>query len=239
MRLSSPIASVALVCAAAGVFGPGCAEDDASGDAGGDPPVGHAPNGDYLLPAGTLTDWVSYTEQLSAVTVLSEEEIPPPDSVLKNREGHIFRRIRLGLDETIWVNKGVTPLAGELGMNAWGWYLKGDQRRPSSLAFSPRLEVGGRYVMALTRYAEGWGVLTPESVFAVDGDPIATRDVRAHGYSPVAHQLAGKTFAEIAALLQSTPPDAIAEKYWDLLPAARYQAVAAEQNARDSQKHAR
>ena len=167
-----------VVAAALGLPASSCSAPEGGSDARGGPPVGHAPNGDYLFPAQTLTDWVSYMDHLSAVTVVADQEIPAPDSVVRNREGYIGRRARIRIDDPIWTNTGVTPLEGEFETNVWGWYLKGDQRTPFSGAYSPRLEVGGRYVMALKRFERGLAALTPESVFPVTGDPIATEDVQ-------------------------------------------------------------
>ena len=138
--------------------------------------------GDGFLPGETLTDWVSYANQVSEVTVTSEQEMPPPKDVLDRQRGYIARRVTLRIDNNIWVNPNSVTAQGEISFFASGWLLKGDKRYRFALVNSPRLEVGGHYILPLTQVpdADGnltWAPLTTGSVMAAANDAIAEADV--------------------------------------------------------------
>lgn len=184
--------------------------------------------GDFAFPTDTLTDWLSYADQVSVVSVVSEKEIPAAPEVLKRGRGEIQRVVALHIDESIWQGGGFIPRGGDLQLSAGGWWQKGSSRVPVSGVCTPRLEVGGRYVMPLAGHRHGWGPLTSGSVLAAGEDAIATADVKASGHNPVARSLAGKTVAEIKMILAETPLDPIAEKYRDLPVEERWRAIQAD-----------
>jgi hypothetical protein len=223
--------TVAMLAACAGGGATGC-----SGSYEGDPsqrwwnPADCQEMGDFFLPTGTLTDWLSYSDQVSVVSVVNEQEIPASPEVLMKGKGGIRRLASLHIDETIWKSEGFIPRAGDLSLTVAGWWQKGGTRVPASMGCAPRLEVGGRYVMPLVGYRQGWSPLTFGSVLAAGDDPVATADIKAWGHNPVARSLAGKTVAEIKVILAETPLDPIAEKYRDLPVEERARAVQADKS---------
>jgi hypothetical protein len=196
--------------------------------------------GDFFFPGETLTDWVSYALQVSEVTVLSDEEVPPSADVLDRKEGYVARRAHLRVDNHLWVNAdGFAPLEGETDLLVVGWILKGERLIPFVLANCPRLEVGGHYVMPLTRmpdFPDGspppvWGPLTADSVLAVPGDAVAEADVAAWGNFGVARAFSGRPLDELREALARTPMDPIAAEHRDLLPYDRFKAVQASRRS--------
>jgi hypothetical protein len=210
--------------------------------------VGH---GSSPFPAESLTSWVSYAEQVSEVSVLSETEIPPPEAVLERREGYIGRKINVRIVETLWTSPGATDATGDLQIVVAGWLLKGDKRIPFGMVKSPRLEVGGKYIMPLVRVPRAvepserrtsrrnatppvpvqmlWAPLATSAVFAVAGDSIAEADVAARGNSQLARGLSANPRALLKELLAEARPDRRAMKYWHLPPIERIRAVGAEE----------
>ena len=49
----------------------------------------------------TYTDWVSFADQLSIVSVVAEEEEPPPAEVLQRGEGYISRTVTLRVENSL------------------------------------------------------------------------------------------------------------------------------------------
>jgi hypothetical protein len=223
------------------------------------PPEVRVGIGEDLVPAESLTDWVSYSVQVSQVFVTSEQEIPPPRAVLDRGEGYIGRKVRLRVDRTFWtstgaISPGATPSPKELDVVVAGWLLQqGGKRILFALVDSPRIEVGGAYVIALitllrppidnsgdpptTRNPGNsgsgpleaiWSPLSTRAVFEVAGNRIATEDVHIFGNSRVAADLAKLSGADLEQVLSSTSPDPVAAKYWHLPPHERFLAVSAE-----------
>ena len=236
--------------------GVGCGGRAANRDAGA--PIGSSDivvgTGEDLMPADTLVDWVSYAEQVSAVTILDEREIPPPASVRDRKEGYIGRWVKVRVDEVFWTSPGATTpgaSAEVMELVVAGWVLRGDKKITFALEESPRLEVGGRYVIPLFTYLRpvpaeaeepvtsrrdasterlepAWSPLSVRTPFAVPGDAIAVADVTARGNSPLAQELSRLSEADLRQRLAQTSPDPRAAKHWDLPPYERWRAVSAE-----------
>jgi hypothetical protein len=208
--------------------------------------------GEGVFPHETLIDWVSYAVQVSEVTVASESEIPPPPAVLERREGYIGRRARFRVERTFWkspgaITPGATPDPAEVEIVVVGWVLHDGVRRRMAFRNSPRMEVGGRYVMpmvTLLRPKLGpdgrstgeqearWSPLDPESPFAFGGDPVATADAQLVGVSPLSSELSTLSAEALAERLASTPPARFVDQFWHLPPRERLRAVQeAQQNA--------
>lgn len=187
-------------------------------------------SGDGIFPAETLTDWASYAIQVSEVSILSEREIPPPDSVHERGEGYIGRTVSVSIGQTFWTSPGGGATADNQDIIVAGWVLQNGTRHLFAVAMSPRLEVGGKYVIPLVTAPGGsgntaWGPLSTESVFERAHDPVATMDVHARGNSAVARSLSSLSDSELQRTLAETTPDPIAAKHWDLSPYERWLAV--------------
>lgn len=139
---------------------------------------------------------------MSVITVLGEEEIPPPVEVLERQEGYIGRKVRLRIDQDLWVRDGLTAFAGEFETIGEGWVLRAGTRSETSLG-GARMRVGGVYVIPLTEFERGWGALTPRSVFAFPSSNIAVQDVKQRGMSAIAAMLSALPLTEVGPVLKA------------------------------------
>lgn len=175
-----------------------------------------ASNASSVLPYGTLTDWVSYGQQVSVVTVLSEQEISPEAEVLERGEGYIGRSVELAIGETIWTAPGVARIEGTIEVRDWGWTLRDGERIP----IMPRMEPGKQYLAPL---AEIEGSLTPMNVIAIElvGGAVPAELPLEYTFAEGLH---GATLDGLRAILADTAPDPVVEPYMHLDPVARYAA---------------
>jgi len=163
------------------------------------------PNCDYVLPGYELADWVSYADWVGELTVEAETVIPPDPEDVAIGEGLVGRRVTVKRGETIWANPERPSPPESFSMGTWGWLLQRDAEMVEFDICAPRFEVGGRYIAAMTIFLPpAWAPLTGRSVLAVPGDAIAEQDIADKGHDEVAQMLAGKSNAEIRAILDAT-----------------------------------
>jgi hypothetical protein len=180
-----------------------------------------AANFDPAWPQDTLTDWVSYSDQLSIVTVTSEAALGEPTEM---NGGFVGRNVVLDIERTLWRRDGAPSVDGTLTILTSGWI----KDRPISLSGGTRLEVGGRYILPLTRAGGEWTVNTVGlAAFPLDGTTIVCGTV--HPSEMVDEDIAGMSVDELAALYAATPADPLAVKHARLGPQARWMAVSREQ----------
>jgi hypothetical protein len=179
---------------------------------------------EQVFPADTLTDWVSYVEQLSEVKVISESAVPEEESEEPGR-GYLTRVLLLQVQETLWTGRGVEPEDQLIAMYWLGWAQRGENRVPLISANAPRIEPGGKYILPLLRVHGDWGVLTRGSVLALPGDDVAEKDIEEHGQNSVARDLSEMSHDEIIAAFESTAPHPVAAQNWELPPFERFQRV--------------
>jgi len=155
----------------------------------------HADLETILHDAG-LQSWVSLSNQVAIVTVLSETKLPEPPAAAETN-ALVGRVLQLSLDESLWVPPShassraepeqqaaaLIAQGNEFTMSALGWtYSEGMLLRFAAYN-AVRLEVGGTYITPLVQYqdsAEGWGVLTPWSVMPLKGSQVAEQDAMDH-----------------------------------------------------------
>lgn len=177
---------------------------------------------DDSLPSSSLADWVSYTSQVSVVTVVNETELPvPPGLSGEQGGGYVGRSVDLCIDETLWTYPGVEPLTGTISSKVNGWIRKDEVSVPFGSLGAERLEVGKTYVIPLVQYDGGWGFLSAGTVLPVDSlKRIAVDPERIT--NSVSRQLHGKNFVELTQTLESTIPDPVAARYAHLPATERY-----------------
>lgn len=199
-----------------------------SGSCGSEPkqplPARFVAQASLVFPDSTLTDLVSYTDQVSVVTIVSEHELMQPE-VLARGEGYVGRKLKVRIDETLWTNDGRTAQSGEIEMLAFGWVLKGEQRIPLVLANAPRLSVGGRYVLPLVEDEDKWNQFSPSVVMPVSGNAIAEDDVAQNGYNELAQSLTRKGTAHLNTTLASAVRESRVERFRHLPAFRRIKAV--------------
>jgi hypothetical protein len=211
-RIVAFVGAFGLGCAV--IFGCGGSSSPTENDDLGDVCERQDVHGTTLFPDSTLEDWVSFADHVASVQVIAEEVIPPPAEVQQRGEGYVGRKITVQTIQTIWSNSFAPALDGQFAFNVIGWVLKEEcvDLVPAAVTLAhpaPRLELHGKYVVALVRYtvlAEGWGPLTPASAFPMDGDQVATADVKATGNNFIAQELSEESIATISSLLESEPP---------------------------------
>src|SRR5690606_8131114 len=104
-----------------------------------------------------IASWVSISNQVSIVTVLSETRLPEPPEAAQTND-LVGRTVRLRLDENVWAppsgGSEVIPEEAEFTMRAFGWaYSEGELVRFAARN-AVRLEVGGAYVAPLVRFGD-------------------------------------------------------------------------------------
>ena len=181
------------------------------------------------LPNQTLTDWISYSDQFSILTVLDEEE--QSDYVVRSIRGGtggIGRSVTARIEETIWTAPGTEAIAGDITMIVSGWTTHHTDFR--SPAGGPgRLEVGGRYMAPLVLYkydtGTAWGIIELSTLILDGEDVVGPLEEPGIAYMPVVGSRIGDTVDEVATALACTEREARAFKYSNLLPEARWHAV--------------
>lgn len=198
----------------------GCVGDD-------DHPAPVAASMEEKFPSESLSDWVSYAQQVSVLTVLSEAQVPPPDEVWQRKEGYIGRIVTVRIDHDLWVAPGATPVHGEQQMLDWGWLLKGERLTPFSKAM---LQPGEQYVVPL---ASSRGKLGSISVSAIriSGASVAADVVSDQAWI---RELGGQSLRQLEASLRAAVPDPVAVRFAHMDPADRVEAVRAARSGEPS-----
>jgi hypothetical protein len=174
-----------------------------------------------------FSDWVSYADQLSIVSVAGEDQLPADNGTLERGEGYLGRAVTLRIDRTLWRRAGAPSAPDTIRVITYGWVLKDWKAHPFAGWGGPRLEVGGRYLTPLVRAPRDgadWTPLSVESTLPLAGNSITTAGIVGLA-SPIAKALNGKSAEALAQILARTPPDPIAAKYWELGPDERVHAV--------------
>ena len=163
---------------------------------------------DFFVPTETLSDWVSYGDQMSVVTVIAEHPIAPnplqPGEPPRSR-GWIGRTIDVRVDATVWHRDGAQPAPGSVTFVTDGWGVdgKGQADRPMTFGEGPRLEVGRTYVMGLVQRSEtGWGPF-PRSTLPVGAD--GRLESNPCSQRTTLREISGLTPDEVGAKLAATP----------------------------------
>lgn len=206
--VAATIAGLALFASAAG-----CSGDSSTAGPGAIPLAA-----DVIIPNQSLTDWVSYANQVSVVTVLSEAEIEPPPEVRARREGYIGRTVVLRIDDTLWTAPGVSAVQGQISMTVIGWHLKGARKIP----FGGRLEVGTTYVMPIASIKGQWADASVTAPVPTAGLLVAGSAKDGTAWT---RELAGVSLSALSARLAATPPDPVAAQFAHLPGGERADAV--------------
>jgi hypothetical protein len=188
--------------------------------------------GSERFPSESLTDWVSYGDQVSIVSVVGERALPA--EAIEAGESYIPRAVTLRVEDTIWRREDAPRTGDAVQVITFGWSLQDGERRPVTAWGGPRLELGSRYVAPLVRAPRDGAEWTPLSLGAtlpLEGDVITTSGIFGLP-SPVAKSMSGKTAAALADALARTAPDPSAAKHFDLPPDERWRAVLRERQSR-------
>jgi hypothetical protein len=175
---------------------------------------------DRLWTTDTTRDWVSFSDQLSVVRVLSERALNPSENPTS---GYIGRQVTLGVERTYWRRDGAPTAPAEFVMNDWGWCQTPQGRVPMLLPRVTRLRVGRTYLAPITRYRDAWS--------ALDDGRLRLRGTRVaggvdYGRPTFAHQtLLGLRVGTAAAVVRRTRPYRAAVRLRSRNPTRRWNAV--------------
>jgi hypothetical protein len=178
---------------------------------------------DSLFPSESLTDVVTYADQVAVFTVVSEKDGTPEGE----SEPYIPRVVTVHIDSNIWTTpnlRSTTPeIADGTGVEfvTWGSQTGGDTERKLTAYGEPRLEVGSTYVAALFtsrselgKYPGTVALLADKQTIALgnDGGSLLTR-------------LGIESVEDLASQLRDAQPDPRAASLTSLDPADRVLAI--------------
>ena len=205
-----------LLAVVVGVLAVGCSDEDQTA-ACSDAAI------DFSLPTGSFTDWASYADQLSVVTVLADRKLFHPPEPGAPPDKYVGRSVEIRVTETAW-RRPSAPIAPDqfwMVTDFPGW-LSDRGMKAVLWGEGPRLEISHRYLMALVRYDEGdWGAY-PRATLPIEEDG---RLADTCSERPTLDALAGLTVADAARKVAGTPPDTRAVAQGHLPPEQRYQTV--------------
>ena len=202
-----------------------CGDEPATNDS---TPVEVYGAGSLAVPVESLSDVVSYADQVSVVEVVSERDLSPPGGQ-NPEEDYVPREVTVVVGETLWRRPGAPASDDRFSMVAFGSVERPNERAPVGVVGGARLEVGESCLMALAQRKEGWGAY-PMSTLELDGDRTVD-EVGGQAPPPTVAPLAGKSLDEVADIVQAAKPDPLAVKYGDLPPAERWQAADRERES--------
>jgi hypothetical protein len=170
-------------------------------------------SGEQAFPAETLSDWVSYAEQVSIVRITADRPIAPPTN-LESTGGYRGREADFVVEQTLWTAPEITTPLTSFAMNVAGWF----KDHEACIEGSPRVEVGDRYVIPIAHDDDGSVTTLSSSAF------VALNQVRGlvGKYTDPAHDaLRGTTVEQMTARLRAARMNPIAARYRNLSPRQR------------------
>ena len=184
-------------------------------------------NGSSQFPYQTASDIVSYADQVSVITALTEKDVADAnvDPAQEKADGHLVARyITFRVDETVWHRAGAPELTGTFTTFIDAWWVKGSERQPFVFDRQPFIQLGDRYLTPLGLDGGEWSALPPLSVYPVKGSTVLPLDGQL-SHLPLAAQLNGDTLQQAGEVFAAARPDPVAAKHFDLRPLARARAV--------------
>lgn len=192
-----------------------------------------------VLPAESLTDWVTYVDAVVVAKVTEKAQSREAVSLdeRESGEGYAVQLVTFDVLETLWHpdTYEAPPESFTMSYNAYVW-TNGDVDKAIPLVEpdAVRFEVGGTYLLPLVDYAtfEEWAPILPSSVLpfedgiAGQGETILGGDSKPSprfALSGPAQQLWGLDRQEIIDKLNTTPPDPYATPFADLPAEEQYQ----------------
>lgn len=213
-RLTWPVLAMAMV---PGMVISSCGQSEPGG-----PPQAIAVHGQERFPLATLSDLVSFAHQISLVTVLDEYRVPAPPGSDPKHEGYVARRVTVRIDHNLWTSPADETVGGTVEIGSIGW---ADTEEHGLVPFVGQLEVGKRYVLALTVIDGQWTNLSPSASMLVEQDRIAAETAVLPYEHPWMDEAAGNPIGTLEAQLNATQPSALAVHFAYLPPDQRAQAV--------------
>jgi hypothetical protein len=181
----------------------------------------HAIDGSDVFPSATLTDWVTYSEQIAVVRVTSERRLPDDPGAEPGGSDYVGRSVHLIVERNLWLADGYTPRTA-LDLVVAGWEIQDGTEIKAASAHSPRIEVGDVLVVPLSQDLDGRvTLLSPHAIVSLAGDPV---DIDERTDLAV-EALKGRSYDQMSALLAATRVDPTAGPFMGLPPYERLMKV--------------
>lgn len=185
------------------------------------------------FPYETASDVVSYADQVSRVTAISEKRAPDDVAPGEGDGSLITREVTFRIEETFWHREGAPSLDGTFVASRGGWVSQSFDDGPKVeaklvLEGAPWIDVGSQYIMPLAFNKDEWEPIMPLAEFAFDSDLGVSPE--ASQMTPLANELSGATLDEVTVVFTAATPDPAAAQHFDLQPSARQRAVIAERS---------
>lgn len=185
------------------------------------------------VPSWSLEDWVSYSDVAWVVSIVDEEQGILSDDTEERGEGYVAREVTAEVEDVLWKYDESLRSPESVTFPTAGWVMDEGTLIPAQFEGGVRLEVGGRYVIAMIDRSNGVFVpLGSGAVVQVRNDVVATTAHEADGRgSSMAAELDGLSLDTVAERIAGTAPNPTAEANRDLPPEERVQAAAEAERA--------
>jgi hypothetical protein len=177
------------------------------------------------LPSETIRDLASYADALSYLQITGETASQLDKEAREAGEGYVGRTVTATVERTLWVADGGVAPESAITILTAGWWLKDGQRMRVCVEDAMRLEVGGRYLVPLVHFDEGWGPLSGAAVALAPGSK--RPDGECDGGNALSKELALVDSNTLIERLANTPRDPLVERLRNLRPVERYRAASA------------
>ncbi|MDK1474855.1 hypothetical protein QNO07_15745 [Streptomyces sp. 549] len=189
--------------------------------------VVRADAGDARLPSESAADWVTYGDHVAVVRLSLEKKLPVSEEDQVNGEGYVGRSVTMTVRKVLWTRDAAPALPASVSFNASGWVMKDGRMTPVALHDTPRLEKGHTYILALSRYSDGWAPTGSGSTLPYDSRVIGEGESEGRAVTPdtsgepgaqatLGEKVIGGTAEDLVAHLRAAAPDPRAEGFEDL-----------------------
>jgi hypothetical protein len=193
------------------------------GNAGPETPVDQIPedavgaSGQSAVPFESLSDWAWYSDHVAHVTVTGERDGDSPDS--NGGDSFVDRYVEVEVLDQLYSYPGSSPLPDQFEMLTQGYLVSEAGELRPIVAGGPWMDVGEDYVVALYKPGQLWDVVTPSSVFAVDGEVL----VSSPSDDVAREAVSGMSVGEVSEVLEATelPEELRGHAY--VAPSLRYE----------------
>jgi hypothetical protein len=198
--------------------------------------TGHGPAAPKILraeaqekfPSETLSDVVSWSDQVSIVTAIGASEVPDSSPQSPGDDVRLIGRdITYHIDQTIWHRAGAPELTGTFTAGGGGgWETSSDHPKVRiALEGAPWVEVGEQYVMPLALDQGKWGPYSSSAVVPYVNGKVVPDPTQ---HTQLAEALKTLPATELSPLFATAIPDPDAARHFDLRPTDRLCAVMAD-----------
>lgn len=182
------------------------------------------------IPATSIVDWVSYTDQVSVVTVISENRIAANPNDAARGEGLVGREVVLRIDKNLWNRPNAPRVSDTVSVRVWGWVLRGGKEIPFTTRGETRVEVGKTYVAPLVKLNNflgvEWAILANSgSTMPIEDGIIVAPEFQPERVGAFVKEFQGLSTTELEAILTKAKPDPVASLHMNLDPADRVKRV--------------